>query len=330
MKVRDRVLVIRRLGGLGDQICATIAVRAAMEKYGAEFDVHAVVGRRHWQQLFVDQKYCTSYLDSAVARQSVESLNDQFAYVADLDGPEYRRANRTQWAPQNRTETWCSAVDHMPADLCPHWRPRPDESEWARQYVTMQFGNRASDLHGAPLIIIQALPDPGMPWKRWPYMPQLAIRLVSDYRVLVLHDRPLAEYAETPGFVFECGLDLRQLGSVLSLAGLVIAPDSAFIHFAAAVDVPCLGIFGGTSGAVTCAHYSRARWLQAPIDPDWKCAAKAPCAGMAVRDFWCSSRPDFNSMAACMERVSIEKVITLTGNMLKDRQNEIPKQADRN
>lgn len=312
---KERILLSRRAGGLGDVICASVAMRAAREKHGGpdgEFTVCATYGLRRWVELFQDQNIVDEWASHEVARASDESIDAQFTFHFSLDGPEWKKMTSTNWAPQNRIDTWLSSIDCEPSDRCPHWTPRPDEIEWARQYATLKFRGLAPDLQGAPLVIIQALPARGMPWKRWPYMPELAAKLATDHRVLVLHDEVLMEYRTLEsvcGVVFDSGLDLRQLGSVLSLADLVIAPDSAFVHFAAAVGVKCLGLFGGTDGATTIHNYGpKSRYLQAPIDQNWLCAKTAPCAGMSSRAFWCIGEQHPNYLGECMKNLAVETV----------------------
>jgi hypothetical protein len=313
---KPKILVRRIRPGLGDVICSSVPMRAVLEKYGDEFEVCATFGLRRWVELFQDQGVADVVVSHELARASSESLASQFDHIFELDGVEFRTSNHLGWSPLNRIEIWCDSVDHRPADMCPRWKPRLDKSQWAQLYIATKFHKSRGNL---PLVILQALPDLGMPWKRWPYMPQLAERLARDYRVLVLHDKPLPEYAEPNGFAFECGLDLRQLGSVLSLADLVVAPDSSFIHFAAAVDVPCLGLFGGTSGEVTCKFYRRCKFIQAGIEAGWKCFGSAPCAGMAIRGYWCHGRAP-NEMAACMEQhMALDLVYEAAINMLKQQ-----------
>lgn len=317
---KPKLLIVRRAGGLGDVICCATVFRACTERYGQEgYEVHGCFGLRRWRELWEDQNIVHKFVSHELARASQESLDAQYDYVMDLDGPEWKRMTSTNWAPMNRTEVWCDSIDYRPADLCPHWTARPDETEWAKQFTTMKFRGRAADLQGTPLVIIQPLPARGMPWKRWPYMPELAAKLAETHRVLVLHDEPLSEYVNMPGIVFECGLDLRQLGSVLSLADLVIAPDSMFVHFAAAVGVNCLSLYGGTDGATTIRNYGpKARYLQASIDQNWLCAKTAPCAGMDKRNFWCIGEQHPNYLGECMKNLAVETVYDAAVQFLRE------------
>ena len=312
---KAKILIVRRQPGLGDIICCATVFRACTERYGHDYEVHGCFGLRRWRELWEDQNIVHQFVSHELARASQESLDAQYEFVFDLDGPEWRRMTSTDFAPMNRTDVWLGSIDCEPEDRCPHWRPTYRERSLSHSRIRDSFG-----LSDKQLTIIQPLPSNGMPWKRWPYMPELAAKLATDYRVLVLHDTPIAEYANMPGVVFDCGLDLRQLGSVLSLADLVIAPDSSFVHFAAAVGVKCLSLYGGTGGAITTKNYGpNARYLQAPIDPNWQCAKTAPCGGYSKRNFWCYGDQHPNFLGECMKNLPVDVVYDAAVKYLEEK-----------
>lgn len=317
MSDKPKILVRRIQPGLGDVIGSTVAMRAVLERYGDDHEVHATFGLRKWCELFADQGIAHRVVSHEIARGSPEQLAG-YDHIFELDGPEFRHANHINWGPMNRIEIWCASVDHTPKDLCPRWRPTKGERSRADQTIRRAFsGVGQAD---RPLIIVQARPHMGMPWKHWMHTPEFVRTMAQDYRVMVVHDTPLPEYSSQDGFVFNHDLDLRQLGSILRCADLVVGPDSALIHFAAAVGVPCLGLYGGTDGRETTRLYPKARFIQGQIDELWLCHGKdkAPCHGMATRAFWCGSR-DFLSMGKCMEGIDPSSVVEECRKILDGR-----------
>ena len=314
-----KILVSRVAGGLGDQICATVAVRAAQERYGGDdYIVHASTGRPEGHDLFHDQGYCAGgYVPFS------RGGTDQYDHHFSLDGPEDRYEKTHNWdASMSRIEIWCRSVDHVPADLCPHWRPTPGETKWAKSWLKQRH------LVSGEFVVLHWRCAPGMAYKDIQHRYALAELLGARWPLLVLHhvdkntpldpdwklvlEKSILKDAAIP-FHVESGLTLRQLGAVLAMAKLCIGPDSALCHFSAAVDIPFLGVFGATCGETVCRHYPKAKWIQAPIDPKWNCGSTAPCYGVSERSFWCFAD---HMKGECMERVSPEQIVEEVGDML--------------
>ena len=105
----------------------------------------------------------------------------------------------------------------------------------------------------ARLVVLN--PGAGRPAKRWPVerFRELAARLTAETnaRVLVLWgpgEQAAAEtIAEAKGAVLAPPTDLDTLVAVMRRASLVVAADTGPLHVAAAVGVPCVGLYGPTS-----------------------------------------------------------------------------------
>jgi heptosyltransferase-2 len=61
--------------------------------------------------------------------------------------------------------------------------------------------------------------------------------------------------------------------ALLTFCDLVITPDSSLVHFAAALDVPCLSIYGPFPASVRTSYYPKNVSLEPPDEPDkcWPC-----------------------------------------------------------
>jgi len=89
-----------------------------------------------------------------------------------------------------------------------------------------------------------------------------AIRLLAEWGVAVVHfDRSASRSASFQG-VAAHGLSLSSFAALVSKLHLMIAVDSGPFHLAAAVNTPCLGVFGPTPGAAISEFYPLARVLQ--------------------------------------------------------------------
>jgi lipopolysaccharide heptosyltransferase I len=98
-------------------------------------------------------------------------------------------------------------------------------------------------------------PGAGRPAKRWPAdrFRELARRLADDAGAAVLvawgpGERELAETIAGGRVTLAPPTDLDALLAVLRRASVVVAGDTGPLHLAAALGVPCVGLYGPTSG----------------------------------------------------------------------------------
>jgi len=124
--------------------------------------------------------------------------------------------------------------------------------ETAERRVDELFTEAGLKPHGR-LVVLN--PGAGKAAKRWPVerFADLAARLVREVnaRVLVLwgpgEQTAASAIATAPGAVLAPPTDLRTLAAVMRRASLVVAADTGPLHVAAAVGVPCVGLYGPTS-----------------------------------------------------------------------------------
>ena len=96
---------------------------------------------------------------------------------------------------------------------------------------------------------------PGSAWgtKRWPYYPELAKRLIDDYRIAIIGSKADAELAAQimDGLPRErvingVGLPLLASAELIGRSRTIVTNDSAPQHLASAMGTPTLTIFGPT------------------------------------------------------------------------------------
>jgi ADP-heptose:LPS heptosyltransferase len=95
------------------------------------------------------------------------------------------------------------------------------------------------------------------------------------------------------------GMPMRQAFALASACSAFIAPDSAFVHLAGALDIPCVSIYGPIDGKVRTRHYPRSVFLDSSRSlgciPCWR-NEKIPCKLTNLR------------ASSCLESVSVSEV----------------------
>ena len=110
-------------------------------------------------------------------------------------------------------------------------------------------------------------------YKDHPNIGEIIRRLQSKYDVIIFHHS--ADGLSTFGNVTStAGLSLSQSLALVSKLDAMIAVDSAFLHAAAAFDVPVIGLFGPTDGKMFTRHHRNAIVLDRrrgfPCVPCWR------------------------------------------------------------
>lgn len=158
-----------------------------------------------------------------------------------------------------------SALDVTPPARGEFHLPCDDAAEAAIDDAFAAAGLKARDR----LVVVN--PGAGRPEKQWPAarFADLAARLVRDGagRVLVVWgpgERDVARtIAEHGRAVLAPPTDLLALVAVLRRASVVVAADTGPLHLAAALGVPCVGLFGPTAATRNGPYGTGHRPLQA-------------------------------------------------------------------
>ncbi|MEK9137009.1 MAG: glycosyltransferase family 9 protein, partial [Bacteroidota bacterium] len=99
-------------------------------------------------------------------------------------------------------------------------------------------------------------------------------------------------------------LPMRRAFALAAACDAIIAPDSSFVHLAAAFDIPCVGLYGPIDGHVRTQHYPKCRYLDVRKKlgcmPCWR-NEQIPCKLTNMR------------ASVCMVDISIDEILkTLT------------------
>jgi hypothetical protein len=291
-----RVLVTRAMGGLGDLLMLTPGLHALRARH-PRGRIDLAVPRRFFP-LFqgnddVDLLDIHSALDPLEYDRWFNLTDCPAARTESLTAPRVRR---------NRIEIFARALGIRGSAL---WRmdrrPRYFLSEEDLAYRARFFA--AHGLREESVIGVQIRSDET--YRDYPHMPVLVQALARDHVVLLFDRRPIAGY-DFANTIKVDGLGLRQAAAVASGCRALVAPDSSFVHLAAALGLPAVGLFGPTDGAVRTSDYPDVRFVDVRRDlrcvPCWR-NEEIPCALTGMRASVCLAEIGPLAVAAAVEAV---------------------------
>ncbi len=288
--VKRDVLVTRGMGGIGDLLMMTPGLHA-LKEMRPEREIHLAIPKRYFS-IFKH--------NPDVQLFDIEDTSlDHFRYrrwFNFTDCPASRAEARI--APRirkNRIEVFAKALG---VRFFHRWkmdsRPRYFISEEERQ-IKNEFWKK-NNLDGRRVIGMQLRSDEV--YRDFPHMKELACELAKEYRVIVFDAEPIEGY-ENPGIIKLSGVSLRVAFAIASGCDVIVAPDSSFVHFAGAMDIPCVALYGPIDGLVRTKDYPRCT----PVDvrDSLGCIAcwrneQIPCKLTEMRT------------SACMSNIPIQKI----------------------
>lgn len=257
-KRADAILVTRAMGGIGDLLMMTPGLAALHDRH-PDKTIHFAVPEEFFP-LFEG--------NTALVCVDIESPElDPSSYGLWFDLTDCPAARvETMQAPnvrKNRIEIFARALGiRRLARTRPVYVVAKEERERAGDRLRYLFGETNRLLIGAQMHSAESYRD-------YPHMARLAALLAGEANVLAFHSDRI-DGIEFNGCKTINGLPIREVAALLDRCDLVVAPDSAFVHLAAALDRPCVSITGPTDGRL------RGRFGNAivPGRTDFPCA---PC-----------------------------------------------------
>jgi len=296
---RSCVLITRAMGGIGDLLMMTPALHALKRKYPNR-EIHLAIPRRYFP-LFQGNT------DVRLIDIEQEGL-DPLAYKKWFnltDCPAARVESRT--APKVKR----TRIELFARSMGIGWWRTKRMAKLPRYFVTpedkafQQTFWREHRLMAETVIGVQLHSDEV--YRDYPHMPQLVARLAHDYHVIVF-DTERIDGLEGERIVKVEGLPMRKAFALAAACDAIVAPDSSFVHLAAALDVPCVGLYGPIDGELRTKHYPRCVFLDVRSKlgclPCWR-NDRIPCKLTNLRT------------SVCLADISVQEIVNTVNNLLQ-------------
>lgn len=257
------MLVTRAMGGLGDLLMMTPGLRALHKKYPQE-KIHFAIPKAFFPLLEGNDDFeCIDIEDTAL------QTTDYARWYDLTDCPASRiESMELPNVKSNRIEIFAAALGIKKKELAqygytPRYEISADERRVAEEYV--------AKLNPDNKKIIGIQPYSAETYRNWSKIEELVVKLSQDSLVLVFNNQTFDGYEGDN--IIKIIKPLRASFAIVAQCDLIISPDSSFIHLAAALSVPAIGIFGPTSGQVITRHYLKSKII-IPDKKDFPCS---PC-----------------------------------------------------
>jgi ADP-heptose:LPS heptosyltransferase len=294
---RRNILITRAMGGIGDLLMMTPGFHELKKKHPDE-EIHLAIPKRYFPVF--EGNPDVSLLDIETTRFDSAEYRRWFNFT---DCPASRVESRT--APKvkkGRIEIFASAlgvnllkVRHM--DKRPRYFVLPEERAFQLSFW------RTNRLEGTKVIGIQLRSDEV--YRDYPHMRQLVSRLAQEHNVLVF-DAETIHGLENEHIIKVDGLPMRRAFALASACDAIVAPDSSFVHLAAALDIPCVALFGPIDGHIRTRHYAQCKYLDVKkklgCAPCWR-NEQIPCKLTNMRSSVCMVDISTNEILSALTEV---------------------------
>jgi ADP-heptose:LPS heptosyltransferase len=255
----DEVLVTRAMGGLGDIMMMTPGLEALAKRIG--HPVNFATKRQFFPVLENNPSLHLLDIDSIIdLRRFRRWINLSFCPAARYESRVTPKIQR------GRVELFSRAMG-VPARALSRRGLRPScplSSDQLKQRDEYHVRFREK---GLPVIGVQ--PFSREIYRNYPGIFDAMARLSDDACIVFFHGTQVPA-GNHPNVIQLHGQPLQRTLAAVAACDYFVCVDSAFLHVAAAFDIPTLGIFGPTLGRLRSSHHPRAIAIEAP--------AAFPCA----------------------------------------------------
>jgi len=299
----DKILITRAMGGIGDLLMMTPGIHALKKKYRHK-KIYLAIPKRYFP-VFKNNPDVT-LLD--IEEKPINYLS-YYKFYNFTDCPASRNESRkSPKIKKNRIEIFARAygirgLNLRFMDRTPKYYFSEEEINFAKDFW------QRFHLNEEKVIGIQLHSDEV--YRDYPLMGALINRLSIKHKLLVFDSIPIEGCDHTNILKIDT-FPLREAFSLAAKCSLIIAPDSSFIHFAGALDIPAIGLFGPIDGKVRTKDYPNVKFID--VRDELGCVAcwrndSIPCQLTNMRS------------SACMETIPINRIIREVNQILMQRKN---------
>lgn len=267
----EKFLIVRKYGGLGDILIASMIFPMLADQYPGIRTVFACP--REYHPLFdgsglelvaYEDVWALHGMTDAIGGVRAKIL-ERYDLIEDISFPCHTWQNffiayggidgnpALKW--RNRLDMWANWFGLSVRDPRTNIVIRRDEIEQARRLIEGIVGRNRPACLLAPFSRSRT--------KSYPWFERLACRLADEgFAVLLLH--PKRAPSSIPTLTH---LPLRAMGAACAAADLVVSVDSAAFHWGGILRRPTVGIYNTNDGATYARYYPTARTVQACPTP---------------------------------------------------------------
>lgn len=205
---------------------------------------------------------------------------------------------------KSRIQIFANAVGvkyfrYLKMDKTPKYFLSDEENVFANEFL------KDMNLEGEPIVGVQLHSDES--YRDFPMMEDLVKRISKKYKVIVFDNGPIPGY-NIENVIKIQSMPIRKAFAIASKCNAIVAPDSSFIHFAAAFKIPTIALFGPIDGKVRTKDYPNCT----PINskdlfgclPCWR-NESIPCKLTGMRQSVCLENIPLNKINNELESVLI-------------------------
>jgi ADP-heptose:LPS heptosyltransferase len=300
VKKRKKILITRAMGGIGDLLMMTPGIHALKKKYPAR-EIHLAIPKRYFPLFYENEDVKLIDTESDFFARFESSRWYNFTDCPAARG-ESRKAPKVK---KGRIELFARAlgVKNLRLKLM-NEKPRYFVTDDEKDFANIFWGELK--LTGDKVIGIQLKADES--YRNYPLMEQLVKKIAQMYKVL-LFDGEKIDGFEFDNVIKIDSFSLRKAFALAHKCDVIIAPDSSFVHFAAAFDIPTVAIYGPIDAKVRTKFYPNCTYVDSRKSlgclPCWR-NENIPCKLTGMRN------------SACLEGITVQQIIEVLENKLKE------------
>ena len=291
-----KILITRAMGGIGDLLMMTPGIHALKMKF-PKSEINLAIPKRYFPVFEGNDD--VKLIDIESDFFSHLTFNKWYNFT---DCPAARKESMT--APRVRK----SRIDIFSSALNVSSISGRNMSKKPRYFLNEAELNLAGDFWKnnelTEKIVIGVQLHSDETYRDYPHMEKLVEKLSEKFSVLIF-DSEIINGFEFENVIKIHNLPIRKAFAIAHKCDVIIAPDSSFIHFAAAFDISTIALFGPIDGKVRTKHYPKCTYLSVKdllgCMPCWR-NESIPCKLTGMRTSECMKQIPVNQIINVLEK----------------------------